>query len=116
MVMDRLSSYLYCIHDRYYIYNKTRLMRNRISQRPYVHNGREAVLYERMVQGDCTFCPANHNENAHGSRSKWGRKVAMKQYYSTGRKRKEINWYDFGPWDLTDYHYMQEHYKNKWPR
>lgn len=90
-------------------------MRNRISQRPYIHNGREAVLYERMRQGDCTFCPPNHNENKNGHKSKWGRKVAMKQYYATGRKRKEWNWYSIGPWDLNDAHYWEE-YEKKWPR
>lgn len=80
-------------------------MRNRISQREGIHNGRECILIERAKQGDCLYCPPNHNENAHGEKSLWGRKVAAKHKYATGRGRKEINWVKYGPWDLTDYHY-----------
>lgn len=69
------------------------------------HTGREVVFAERRQQGDCTYCPANHNENAHGSKSRWGRKVAAKRKYQTGKGRKEINWYKYGPWDLQDKHY-----------
>lgn len=89
-------------------------MRNRVSQRPSVHNGREAILLERMQQGDCTYCPANHNENAHGSKSVWGRKVAAKHKYATGKGRKEINWYKLGPWDLTDNHYNSDYQPGGW--
>lgn len=85
-------------------------MRNRISQRGYIENGRECILEERRKQGDCTFCPANHNENTHGSKSKWGRKVAAKRLYSTGKGRKEINWFKLGPWDLQDDHYNPDKY------
>lgn len=61
------------------------------------------------------MCPPNHNDNKHGSHSRWGRKVAMKTKYITGKGRKEWNWFKIGPWDLTDAHY-QEDYKKKWPR
>lgn len=80
-------------------------MRNRISQQPFVHNGREAVLFERLRQGDCTWCPPNRNENENGRHSLWGRKVAAKRKYATGKGRKEINWYKYGPWNLCDRHY-----------
>ena len=82
-------------------------MRNRVSQRKkyYGCNGRQIVLVERAKQGDCTFCPANHNENENGSHSQWGREVAAKRAYSTGKGRKEINWDSIGPWNLTDKHY-----------
>ena len=80
-------------------------MRNRASQQPFVHNGREAVLFERARQGDCTWCPPNHNENARGERSKWGRKVAAKRAYATGKCRKKINWNEHPYWDLYDKHY-----------
>lgn len=80
-------------------------MRNRISQRPSVHNGREALLTSRSQEGQCLWCPPNHNENAHGARSKWGRKVAAKRFYATGKGRKEINWNKHPYWDLYDKHY-----------
>lgn len=86
-------------------------MRNGISQQIKYHNGKEVILAERLKQGDCTFCPPNHGENTNGSHSKWGRKVASKQKYRTGKGRKEINWYELGPRDLTDYHYQTEIFK-----
>ena len=80
-------------------------MRNRISQRASIHNGREAILMERLKQGDCIYCPANHGENSHGSHSRWGRKVAKKRLYFNGKGRKEINWNNRPYWDLMDKHY-----------
>ena len=83
-------------------------MRNRISQRKKYHNGKEVVLAERRKQGDCTYCPANANENKNGRHSLWGRKVAKKRQYTQGRSRKEINWVKYGPWNLYDKHYEKE--------
>lgn len=80
-------------------------MRNRTSQQTKYHTGKEVVLAERAKQGDCTFCPPNQNENENGRHSLWGRKVAAKQKYRTGKGRKEINWWQRGPWNLTDFHY-----------
>lgn len=60
---------------------------------------------ERMQQGDCTYCPPNANENENGHHSAWGRKVAAKHKYATGKGRKEINWHKYGPWSLCDRHY-----------
>lgn len=71
-----------------------------------IFNGKEAIRKERELQGDCPFCPPNHNENARGSKSHWGRKVAKKTYYRTGKGRKEIDWHRDGRfWDLEDKHY-----------
>lgn len=83
-------------------------MRNRISKRLKYHNYKEILLKIRSKQGDCTLCPPNHNENHHGEHSKWGRKVAKRRQYTTGKGRKEFDWYNKGPWDLTDYHYKDE--------
>lgn len=80
-------------------------MRNRKSQLRKYHNGKEVILAERMQQGDCTYCPANHNENRHGHKSKWGRKVASRRQYTTGKGRKEIDWTKHPYWDLWDEHY-----------
>lgn len=87
-------------------------MRNRISQRKNIHNGRECILAERLHQGDCLYCPPNHDENRHGHKSKWGRKVAAKQAYKTGKGRKEINWVEHPYWDLWDEHYAQRDKKH----
>ena len=82
-------------------------MRNRYTQRKDIYNGKEAVLFIRAREG-----PPNHNENSHGSHSDWGRKVAKKRQYATGKGRKEINWWKYGPWDLTDKRYWPEDVKN----
>ena len=79
-------------------------MRTRISQNFTLHNGKEVVRRSRQRTDFCTFCPANHNENANGSKSQWGRKVAAKKAYSSGKHRKEVKcWYKY--WDLYDKHY-----------
>ena len=62
-------------------------------------------MAERMQQGDCAYCPANHNENRRGHKSKWGRKVASRRRYTTGKGRKEIDWTQCPYWDLWDEHY-----------
>ena len=83
-------------------------MRNRYTQRKDIPNGRDALRYIRSHTNYCTFCPPNHGENSHGSHSLWGRKVAAKRLYATGKGRKEFNWYRYGPYDLTD--------KRYWPK
>ena len=88
-----------------------RNMRNRKSQNFDYATSKELILAERRGQGDCTYCPANHNENARGSKSLWGRKVAAKQKYRTGKGRKEIDWRLIPFWDLYDKHYEIEEYK-----
>ena len=88
-------------------------MRNRPSQLSKYHTGREVVLAERLRQGDCTYCPANHGENSHGEKSRWGRKVAAKRRYRTGKGRKEINWHKYGPRDLQDKHYESDNSEKK---
>lgn len=65
-------------------------------------------MKSREMQGDCNFCPPNHCENAHGEHSKWGRKVASKQKYRTGKGRKEIDWTKHPYWDLWDKHYEKK--------
>ena len=80
-------------------------MRNRKSQRFDYVTSKELIFAERMCQGDCTYCPANHNENANGHKSQWGRKVAAKRKYRTGKGRKEVDWRDIPYWDLYDKHY-----------
>ena len=82
-------------------------MRNRVSQSKKIHNGRECVLAERRMQGDCLWCYANHCENRVGHKSRWGRKVAAKQKYRTGKGRKEIDWTRQPYWDLWDEHYTK---------
>jgi len=82
----------------------------RASKSKSVHNSREAVLWDRLHRPKagycCTFCPPNHCENERGHHSQWGRKVAAKRAYSTGKGRKEFDWTNNCPyWDLNDKHY-----------
>lgn len=82
----------------------------RASKSKSVHNSREAVLWDRLHRSKagycCTFCPPNHCENERGHHSQWGRKVAAKRAYSTGKGRKEFDWTNDCPyWDLNDKHY-----------
>ena len=79
-------------------------MRNRMSQSGSVHNGKECIFGRKKKQGDCTYCPANHNENSHGHHSQWGRKVAAKTQYATGKGRNERylthkKYWDGSAWD-----------------
>lgn len=66
-------------------------MRNRLTQRPenWDLTGRQMVLLERAQQGDCTFCPANRGDNQTGHLAKWGKKVAKKHEYATGKRRND---------------------------
>lgn len=80
-------------------------MRNRVSQDFSLSSSKEVLRASRLKDNFCTFCPANHNENANGSKSRWGRKVAKKTEYTTGKHRKEIDWNNRPYWDLCDKHY-----------
>lgn len=80
-------------------------MRNRLFQQKDIYNNREYVLKSRAHQGDCLWCYPNHNENRRGHKSKWGRKVASRRQYTTGKGRKEIDWTNQPYWDLWDEHY-----------
>lgn len=80
-------------------------MRNRLFQQKDIYNNREYVLKSRLQQGDCLWCSPNHNENRRGHKSKWGRKVASRRQYTTGKGRKEIDWTQCPYWDLWDEHY-----------
>ena len=71
-------------------------------------NNREYVNFSLDGLGKCPFCGPHNGDNC-SNRSSWGKKVAMKNYYRTGKKRKEYpkymrKWYDK--------HYMSEEDKN----
>lgn len=59
----------------------------RTKARRLAHNNREYILMSRQQHGDCTFCGRHDGENMHGSLSQWGKKRAMKRFYSTGKTR-----------------------------
>lgn len=66
-------------------------------------NAREYKIYSRLASGDCLYCPPNHNENHHGSHSKWGRKLAKRRFYTQGKRRSRA-WEDKPWWDMVDKH------------
>ena len=64
-------------------------MRNRYTQRPDHWDYTGNQLARKCFEGACSWCPAHNNENSSGSHSQWGRKVATKTFYATGKGRKE---------------------------
>ena len=64
-------------------------MSNRYTQRPENWDYTGNQIARRCFAGHCTLCPAHNNENSSGEHSKWGRKVAAKTFYATGKGRKE---------------------------
>lgn len=61
--------------------------------------------------GKCRWCAPHRGDNDTNSRSQWGKKVAMKNYYATGKGRKELpkfmrKWYDK--------HYEDKEELNSW--
>lgn len=84
---------------------RTRARRKAINNREYINMSLDGL-------GKCPFCKPHDGDNC-GNRSLWGKKVAMKNYYRTGKKRKEYpkymrKWYDK--------HYMSEEDRNYYRR
>lgn len=75
--------------------------RTRTRARRLSHNSREYVLLSRDSSGDCLYCPPNHNDNSHGSHSKWGRKKASRRVYTQGKSRSRA-WENRPWWNLID--------------
>lgn len=73
-------------------------MSYRTKARRKATNNREYINLSLDGLGKCPFCSPHGGDNC-GDRSLWGKKVAMKNYYFTGKKRKEYpkymrKWYD----------------------
>lgn len=62
-------------------------MSSRVTARRKANNNREYILYSRLACGDCTFCPRHDGENMRGEHSKWGKKKAMRRFYTQGKHR-----------------------------
>lgn len=63
-------------------------MSGRAKARREAMTNREYILFSRQQAGDCTFCPRHDGENMRGKHSKWGKKRAMRTWYTTGKGRK----------------------------
>ena len=72
-------------------------MRNRYTQRPeyWDYTGSQLVRLARARQGDCLWCAANRGDNQKGRLAKWGKKVAKKHEYATGKKRNDSKFRQF---------------------
>ena len=90
-------------------------MRNRYTQRPDNWDYTGNQIARLNFEGFCTFCPAHSNENSSGSHSKWGKKVAAKTFYATGKGRKtQKNFYRRGKYIwLYDKHFDEKIEKPK---
>lgn len=74
-------------------------MSYRTTARRNATTNREFINYSLDALGLCKYCPPHGGDNVRGSRSAWGKKVAAKTMYATGKKRKELpkymrKWYD----------------------
>lgn len=74
-------------------------MSYRSKARRLATNNREYKNFSMDGLGLCKWCPPHHGDNDRGSRSRWGKKVAARTMYVTGKKRKELpkymrKWYD----------------------
>lgn len=63
-------------------------MSSRAKARRLANNNREFILLSRLGCGDCTFCPRHDGENIRGEHSKYGKKKAMRRFYTQGAMRK----------------------------
>lgn len=82
-------------------------MSYRTKARRLATNNREYRSLSLDGLGKCKYCPPHKGDNDRNSRSQWGKKVAAKTMYSTGKKRKELpkymrKWYD-KHYDLENY-------------
>ncbi len=71
-------------------------MKFRAKARRLAHNNREYILFSRLEAGDCTFCPRHDGENTRGEHSKWGKKRAIRRWYTSGKGRKAPKTYRVG--------------------
>lgn len=82
-------------------------MSYRVKARRLATNSREYKSFSLDGLGLCKWCPPHQGDNDRGSRSRWGKKVAAKTMYVTGKKRKELpkymrKWYDKHYEDVGD--------------
>lgn len=56
---------------------------------PFELNSRVYKLQKRTEDTFCSYCPYHDIENRKGHHSRYGRKKAMKTFYSTGKGRKK---------------------------
>lgn len=83
-------------------------MSYRTKARRLATNNREYKSLSLDGLGKCKYCPPHKGDNDTGNRSQWGKKVAAKTLYVTGKGRKELpkfmrKWYDK--------HYDPEYYE-----
>lgn len=83
-------------------------MSYRTKARRSATNNREYKSLSLEGLGKCKYCPPHRGDNDRNSRSRWGKKVAAKTLYVTGKGRKELpkfmrKWYDK--------HYDPEYYE-----
>ena len=69
---------------------------SRATARRLAHNNREYILLSRLGTGDCLWCPRHDGENMRGEHSKYGKKKAMRRFYTKGKKRKAPKVYRTG--------------------
>ena len=80
---------------------RTRARRQAINNRQYVRLSLDGL-------GKCPYCSPHKGDNDRNSRSQWGKKVAARRYYTTGKGRKELpkfmrKWYDKHYQDKEDF-------------
>ena len=86
-------------------------MSYRTKARRLATNNREYKNLSLDGLGKCKYCPPHKGDNDTGNRSQWGKKVAAKTLYVTGKGRKELpkfmrKWYDK--------HYEDKEELNSW--
>lgn len=67
-------------------------------------NSRYRKNIDKLKSVYCSRCPWNDIENLHGKHSEWGRKVAKRREYTTGKKRS-VKWMQKHTWK-RDKHFM----------
>ena len=88
-------------------------MSYRTKARREATNNREYRILTMDGLGLCPYCAPHRGDNDRGSRSRWGKKVAMKNYYATGKGRKELpkfmrKWYDKHYEDVEDFNWRRK--------
>lgn len=91
---------------------------NRIINRSDVHNNRQYRIRLKEAVCSCSWCDFGRGENQTGHLAKWGKKVAKKHEYATGKKRNDnkFRWHrTYRGYRICDYYdaHYDEKYKPK---
>ena len=68
---------------------------NRIINRPDVHNNRQYRIRLKEAVCFCSWCDFGRGDNQTGHLARWGKKVAKKHEYATGKRRNDKKFREF---------------------